>query len=72
VSRFLLTVLFSGAISIGVITSANATTKLVTTAVAPALTAPVLTVADHCGRHRHWVPRYRRHGHWYGGYCARN
>jgi hypothetical protein len=70
--RFLLAALFSGATCLGLITTAQATTKLSATTAAPARAPAVLSVDAHCGPHHHWVPRYRHHDHWYGGYCARN
>jgi hypothetical protein len=35
-------------------------------------TSPIIEVDRRCGFHRHYVPRYRHHGHWAGGYCARD
>ncbi|MGH7209836.1 MAG: hypothetical protein ACREF1_00025 [Acetobacteraceae bacterium] len=35
--------------------------------------APQVTlVAGGCGRHYHWVGRYRRHGRWVRGRCVPN
>ena len=67
--RLLLAALVSGAISIGLSASANATIRPVTTVASFAPTATALTVASHCSRNSHWVPRYRRRGRWQGGYC---
>jgi UDP-N-acetyl-D-mannosaminuronic acid transferase (WecB/TagA/CpsF family) len=69
-SRFLLAALVSGATCIGLVTTAHATAKLAATIATPA--PAVVTVANHCGRGHHWVPRYRHNGHWVGDYCARN
>ncbi len=70
--RLLLAALFAGVSLASLATSANAATKLVAAVAAPAPAAAVLTVAEHCGPGRHYLPRYHHNGHWVGGYCTRN
>jgi hypothetical protein len=65
-----LTLLAAVALSCGVATRAAAVP--IPGDISVAGTSSIIEVDRRCGFHRHYVPRYRHHGHWVGGYCARD